>query len=98
MFAGIIIYFYLDEKCYWGRGGSYRGTTSSYQNLSCVRWNQQFLIKTSDHKELQGGHRYCRNPGSEEDEPWCVVEMPDTKLMKKVMCDIPHCSELKQFG
>jgi len=51
-------------------------------------------VKTSDYKELQGGHRYCRNPGAEENEPWCVVEMPDTGHPKKVVCDIPHCSKL----
>lgn len=83
-----------DEKCYWGLGVTYRGIASSFQNLSCVRWNQQLLIKTSDYKELQGGHRFCRNPGAEENEPWCVVEMPDTGKPKKVICDVPHCSEL----
>lgn len=72
---------------------SYRGTTSSYQNLTCVRWSQQFFIKTSSFKELQGGHRFCRNPGAEENEPWCVIEMPDTGLLKKVICDVPHCSK-----
>ncbi|XP_050525868.1 tyrosine-protein kinase transmembrane receptor Ror-like isoform X2 [Daktulosphaira vitifoliae] len=80
-----------DETCYWRLGNAYRGTASSYQNLSCVRWSRQLLVKTSDFKELQGGHNYCRNPGNEESEPWCVVEMPDTKLMKKVICEVPHC-------
>ncbi|KAL5244144.1 hypothetical protein ACI65C_011554 [Semiaphis heraclei] len=86
-----------DEKCYWGLGVSYRGTISSFQNLSCVRWSQQLIVKTSDYKELQGGHRFCRNPGSEENEPWCVVEMPDTGQMKKVICDVPHCMRTLQL-
>ncbi|XP_050427076.1 tyrosine-protein kinase transmembrane receptor Ror-like [Adelges cooleyi] len=86
-----------DEKCYWGLGNTYRGTMSSYQNLTCVRWSQQLLVKTADYKELQGGHHYCRNPGSEESEPWCVVEMPDTGLMKKVICEVPHCMRTLQL-
>lgn len=86
--------FYIsDEECYWGLGVTYRGTMSSYQNLTCVRWSQQLIVKTSDYKELQGGHHYCRNPGGEENEPWCVVEPPDTRIPKKVFCDIPHCSK-----
>lgn len=50
------------------------------------------ILKTSDYKEIQGGHRFCRNPGALESEPWCFIEINGN--IKREICDVPHCSEL----
>lgn len=48
-------------------------------------------LKTSDYKEIQGGHRFCRNPGALESEPWCYIE--NNGVIKRAICDVPHCSK-----
>lgn len=79
-----------DEKCYWGVGESYRGNIdASASGHQCIQWNHQTALKTSEYPSLLGGHRYCRNPGGQENQPWCFVE--DIYHVKRELCNIPQC-------
>ncbi|XP_075228843.1 tyrosine-protein kinase transmembrane receptor Ror-like isoform X2 [Lycorma delicatula] len=81
-----------DEKCYWGVGESYRGNVDmSAGGYECIPWSHQTVVKTSDHPSLLGGHRNCRNPGGEENQPWCFIE--HTRHVKRELCNIPQCVE-----
>lgn len=79
-----------DETCYWGVGEYYRGDLShAASGRRCVPWAHQLFVKPKDYTELLGGHRYCRNPGARESQPFCYTEV-DKQLVLEI-CDIPHC-------
>ena len=91
-----MLYFYpiqVDEKCYVGNGESYRGTESrSISGRICEPWSEhQLYVRTADFPELVGGHNYCRNPSSSEDQPWCFVA-DDHSVIREV-CAVNICSK-----
>lgn len=73
-------------------GEYYRGNLShAASGRHCAPWAHQLLIKPKDHTELLGGHRYCRNPGARESQPFCYTEVDELLVLE--ICDIPHCSK-----
>jgi len=77
-----------DEKCYWGKGESYRGDLAvAASGRPCIQWRRQMYVKTSQHTSLLGGHSYCRNPGAVENQPFCYTDKGTTPEF----CDIPSC-------
>ena len=52
--------------------------------LTC--WLAQELIRSC---ALSGNHNYCRNPGNQDEGPWCFTS--DDKV-KKELCAVPKCS------
>ncbi|XP_063603462.1 tyrosine-protein kinase transmembrane receptor ROR2-like isoform X1 [Penaeus indicus] len=82
-----------DEKCYVGNGESYRGTESrTLSGRICEPWSQnQLYIRTADFPELIGGHNYCRNPGAQENQPWCFVATEHS--VSKEECAVQVCND-----
>uniref|UniRef100_T1IJ71 Tyrosine-protein kinase receptor n=1 Tax=Strigamia maritima TaxID=126957 RepID=T1IJ71_STRMM len=80
-----------DQACYTGKGEEYRGSIRQSKNgHQCQLWSHQLRYKSSDYPELIGGHNYCRNPGSVEDQPWCYTTNP---LVRKEVCSVSKCND-----
>ncbi|CAH0386476.1 unnamed protein product, partial [Bemisia tabaci] len=78
------------QTCYWGRGESYRGNVSvAISGEKCMKWshNHGMSLRISLYPELLGSHVYCRNPGSQEKQPWCFTESNN----ERQFCSIPQC-------
>ncbi|XP_062617208.1 tyrosine-protein kinase transmembrane receptor Ror2-like isoform X1 [Saccostrea cucullata] len=85
----------VTNKCYVGTGQWYNGTVNvTKSGTACQPWDSQHphshLRPPSVFPSLQGAENYCRNPGSEEDKPWCYTV---DKLQRWELCDIPKCHE-----
>lgn len=89
----LFILFLTDEKCFVGNGESYRGTQSrTVSGRICEPWSQnQLYIRTADFPELIGGHNYCRNPGAQENQPWCFVATE--RSVSREECAVQVCSK-----
>jgi len=63
----------------------------------CQRWEldtpQTHKRKPDVYRELEGAENFCRNPGSEEEGPWCYVDLQNGKRWE--LCDVPSCGEWK---
>lgn len=80
-----------DDECYWENGSGYLGRVNIAENgMACLEWSKQLHVRVSDFPELAGRHSYCRNPGSIDSQPWCIVDKGGKT--DKVFCDIPKCA------
>lgn len=80
-------------QCYKGTGQWYNGTVNvTKSGIPCQAWDRQYPHAhqrlPSVFPSLQGGENYCRNPGSEEKQPWCYTT---DNLKRWELCDIPKC-------
>ncbi|XP_059479523.1 inactive tyrosine-protein kinase transmembrane receptor ROR1-like isoform X2 [Neocloeon triangulifer] len=77
-----------EHGCFKDRGQDYRGVeSSSASGRPCMAWSmQQSGLKPAEFPELSGGHSFCRNPGGQEQQPWCFVGPSHREL-----CAIPKC-------
>lgn len=80
-------------QCYKGTGQWYNGTVNvTKSGIPCQAWDRQYPHAhqrlPSVFPSLQGGENYCRNPGSEENQPWCYTT---DNLKRWELCDIPKC-------
>ena len=86
----------IPAKCFTGRGRGYSGTISiTRSGKTCQRWSEQtphqFILPSKQYPEIDGGHNYCRNPGSRApDGPWCFTTDPNTRWE---YCDVPKCGK-----
>lgn len=83
------------DDCYVDRGRWYNGTVNvTAKGIPCQPWedNQphQHDRPPQIFTELMGAENYCRNPGGEEERPWCYTM---DKLTRWEFCDIPHCGK-----
>lgn len=77
------------------KGRWYNGTVNvTASGLVCQAWTdnypQQHERSPLVFPELLGAENYCRNPGAEEEKPWCYT----TVLEKRwEFCDVPQCGQ-----
>ncbi|KAF4518010.1 hypothetical protein B566_EDAN009243 [Ephemera danica] len=85
-----IHHFLHQHSCYKERGDGYRGIQShSASGRPCMPWSsQQSALKPAEYPELSGGHNFCRNPGAQEEGPWCFVGPTHREL-----CNLPQCAD-----
>ncbi|CAG5096048.1 Oidioi.mRNA.OKI2018_I69.XSR.g14455.t2.cds [Oikopleura dioica] len=90
------------QTCYESNGIGYRGNV----NKNCVKWEdvpnladkeEYKIYGPSNFPELSGGHRYCRNPISQNmhpdpllQEPWCFVQT-STGTLEPQACEVQEC-------
>ncbi|CAB3364413.1 Hypothetical predicted protein [Cloeon dipterum] len=77
-----------EHNCYKDNGHDYRGTeSSSASGRPCMSWTSQHsTLSLAAFPELSGGHNYCRNPGGQEQQPWCFIGPSHREI-----CDVPKC-------
>lgn len=85
----------IRDDCYAGMGRWYNGTVNrTSSGLACQAWSdnspQEHERSPGVFPELQGGENYCRNPGNEEERPWCYTMDPRVRWE---FCDIPKCGK-----
>ncbi|XP_071144710.1 muscle, skeletal receptor tyrosine protein kinase-like [Mytilus edulis] len=81
------------NSCYKGTGQWYNGTVNTTKSgIACQAWESQ---NPHNHQRppdvfpsLEGAENYCRNPGSEEDSPWCYTQ---ERIIRWERCDVPKC-------
>ncbi|CAC5399225.1 MUSK [Mytilus coruscus] len=81
------------NSCYKGTGQWYNGTVNTTKSgIACQAWESQ---NPHNHQRppdvfpsLEGAENYCRNPGSEEDSPWCYTQ---DRIIRWERCDVPKC-------
>ncbi|KAL8598635.1 hypothetical protein ACOMHN_013518 [Nucella lapillus] len=83
----------ITEECYVGTGQWYNGTVNvTSSGLACQPWTdnypQQHERSPLVFPELIGAENYCRNPGSEEDRPWCYTMVLEKRWE---FCPVPKC-------
>lgn len=79
-----------NERCYWDNGSTYRGLiNTSASGLSCLKWMHHFPQSILSYPELKGRHNYCRNPGGNDPQPWCYINVDGRA--RKQSCNISKC-------
>jgi receptor tyrosine kinase-like orphan receptor 1 len=80
--------FVTEHSCYKDRGDGYRGIEDhAASGRPCMPWsNQQSALKPAEYPELSGGHNFCRNPGAQEESPWCFVGPTHRELCNLTQC------------
>ncbi|CAH1783045.1 unnamed protein product [Owenia fusiformis] len=86
----------VSSHCYHGNGQYYNGTVNTTRSgYQCQDWLSQHPHRHMRHPhifpEVRDASNYCRNPGGEENSPWCYT-INQTKRWEK--CDIPQCPPL----
>ncbi|XP_062912830.1 tissue-type plasminogen activator isoform X2 [Mobula hypostoma] len=84
------------ERCYRGRGTSYRGTWSrTVSGKQCLNWNMRAVAlshynghATNAQQWGLGNHNFCRNPDNDS-VPWCHVYNGHVISWEK--CSLPAC-------
>lgn len=76
-------------------GRWYNGTVNvTKSGHQCQAWDQNFPQvhdrSPSVFPELVGAENFCRNPGAEEDRPWCYTV---DKLVRWDECNIQPCGK-----
>ena len=94
-YARVILYC-AGEYCYWGRGEKYRGVVGVAESgRKCMVWSEQFQVPISDHRELLGGHNFCRNPGGTRSQPWCYTHAGADSPIREEFCNLHKCGKLR---
>ncbi|XP_071116852.1 tyrosine-protein kinase transmembrane receptor Ror2-like [Haliotis cracherodii] len=83
----------VTSDCYVGSGQWYNGTVNMTKSgATCQHWSMNSPQKHQRPPEifvsLENSENYCRNPGSEEAQPWCYTM---DKFKRWEFCDIPKC-------
>ena len=95
-----LLCFVFPADCFTGLGRGYSGTMNvTRTGKTCQAWDvqapHQFILPSSQYVELDGGHNYCRNPGSRAPNgPWCFTTDPDTRWE---YCDVPKCGKYLDY-
>uniref|UniRef100_A0A8D0E761 receptor protein-tyrosine kinase n=1 Tax=Salvator merianae TaxID=96440 RepID=A0A8D0E761_SALMN len=85
----------LTRTCYKGSGLTYQGSVNvTASGIPCQKWSEQ--VPHSHRKtplvfpELSNAENYCRNPGGENERPWCYTK---DSSVKWEFCNVPPCGE-----
>nr|XP_033782342.1 muscle, skeletal receptor tyrosine-protein kinase isoform X1 [Geotrypetes seraphini] len=83
----------VTRLCYKENGRFYQGSVSvTSSGIPCQKWTEQ--VPHSHRRpprvfpELSNSENYCRNPGGENDRPWCYTT---DKNVRWEYCDVPPC-------
>ncbi|GAB1600337.1 muscle, skeletal receptor tyrosine protein kinase-like [Argonauta hians] len=84
----------VTSDCYIGKGRWYNGTVNVTKNgLTCQSWSVDYPHSHRRHPdifaELENSENYCRNPGGDNDMPWCYVNDTNSRW---AACNISKCN------
>lgn len=87
----------VSSHCYMGRGRWYNGTMNiTRSGKPCQHWSkntpQKHKRPPEVFEELEDSYNHCRNPGGEEEAPWCYINS-DVPGERWELCDVPACGE-----
>ncbi|NWI02083.1 MUSK kinase, partial [Tichodroma muraria] len=85
--------------CYSGNGQFYQGTANvTASGIPCQKWNDQapHLHRRTPQvfPELFDAENYCRNPGGENERPWCYTKDP---AVTWEYCSVSPCGDGRQL-
>ncbi|XP_006027772.1 muscle, skeletal receptor tyrosine-protein kinase isoform X1 [Alligator sinensis] len=85
----------ITTKCYKGNGRFYQGPVNvTASGVPCQRWSEQapHLHRRTPQvfPELFNAENYCRNPGGENERPWCYTKDPSVNWE---YCSVPLCGD-----
>ncbi|XP_043938462.1 prothrombin [Protopterus annectens] len=82
-------------ECVPDRGMRYNGTLNvTISGLNCLAWNSPKALEIGERanfpKDFILEKNYCRNPDSDDDGVWCVVDSPNKTID---YCNLHYCGE-----
>ncbi|XP_038838595.1 muscle, skeletal receptor tyrosine protein kinase-like [Salvelinus namaycush] len=86
----------VTTTCYNDKGRFYQGPVNiTSSGIPCQRWSQQgphlHRLSVDVLSELRNAQSSCRNPGGENEKPWCYTTNPNIRWE---YCNIPKCGEV----
>ncbi|KAG7477177.1 hypothetical protein MATL_G00091250 [Megalops atlanticus] len=86
----------ITTKCYNDRGRFYQGLVNvTSSGILCQKWSQQdphpHRLSADVIPELRNAENYCRNPGGENEQPWCYTTNPHVRWE---YCNIQKCGDV----
>uniref|UniRef100_A0A8C7S7M7 receptor protein-tyrosine kinase n=1 Tax=Oncorhynchus mykiss TaxID=8022 RepID=A0A8C7S7M7_ONCMY len=85
----------VTTTCYNDKGRFYQGPVNiTGSGIPCQKWSQQgphlHRLSVDVLSELRNAQSSCRNPGGENEKPWCYTTNPNIRWE---YCNIPKCGE-----
>ncbi|KAK2521485.1 Musk [Columba livia] len=89
----------ITRTCYSGNGQFYQGWANvTASGIPCQKWSDQVRIRAPHwHRrtpqvfpELSDAENYCRNPGGENERPWCYTKDPSVTWE---YCSVSPCED-----
>ena len=91
----LLLSFCQEPNCYKHRDNWYNGSVSvTRSGRTCQAWASLYPhshgFSEIMYPELHNGENFCRNPGAEDEMPWCFTTDVNVRTER---CHVPRCGK-----